>query len=137
MNNIHSSVISKLDVYPYFYMCELPFFHRLRNLLSEERQTALTYIGPPQIKTNIYDPLLKYVDYSKHEKELIIAYDDRLDMLGHGFGPNSINCLQYAEFLDSALRMSYQKIKKRFGNNFTFIIFSDHGQCEQTNTIII
>jgi hypothetical protein len=134
-NNIPSSMIGKMSVYPYYYMCELPFFHELRELLSKKYQTALTYIGPPQTKTHIYIPFLDYIKSSKHEKELVIAYDDKLDMCGHEFGPYSTNCLRYAKFLDSALHMSYQKLKKRFGNSLTFVVFSDHGQCDQTNTL--
>jgi hypothetical protein len=131
-NNISFSVIDKISIYPYYYMCDLPFFHDLRALLEKKCQTPLTYIGPPKIKSHIYRTLLKYIEASNHEAEFIMVYDDKLDMLGHEFSPYSSECLRYVEFLDSALRIVYQKLKKRFENNLTFVIFSDHGQCEQT-----
>jgi len=131
-NNIPFNVIDKMAIYPYYYMCELPFFHKLRELLERECQASLAYIGPPKIRSNIYGPLLKYIQASNHKVEFIIAYDDRLDMLGHEFGPYSTECLRYAKSLDTVLRRVYQKLKRRFETDLTFIVFSDHGQCEKT-----
>ena len=91
------------------------------------------------LKSNrqFYTPLLKYLLNSKFENELIIAYDDSLDMLGHRFGPNSIDCQTYARFLDQALQKTYGKMKERFGNDFIFIIFSDHGQSDFIGSVDI
>lgn len=134
-NNIPSSLIGKMNIYPYYYMCELPYFYDLRRILWTKCQTAFTYIGPPDVRSIIYNPTLSHIIESKNEKELILAYDDRLDMLGHEFGPNSNNCLSYAKFLDSALCDSYRKLKKRFGDYLSFFVFSDHGQCDLTYTV--
>lgn len=135
INNVPLQIIDKLALYPYYYMCELPFFNELKELLEKKRQTSLTYIGPPQIKKHLYGSLLKYIRASNHEKEFIIAYDDALDRLGHKFGPYSTECLHYAEYLDRVLLGVYQKLEKCFGKNLTFFVFSDHSQCEQTHNL--
>lgn len=131
-NNIPLHVIDKIALYPYYYMCELPFFHKLGERLEKRYQASLTYLGPPKIKRHMYVPLLKHIKASNHESELIIAYDDTLDGLGHRLGPYSTECLHYAKSLDRVLSVVYQKLKKIFKKDFIFIAFSDHGQCEQS-----
>jgi hypothetical protein len=130
-NNIPSSLINKIGLYPYYYMCELPFFDELRAILSDKCNTRLTYLGPPGIK-DLYPSVSEYISASNNEKEFILAYDDKLDILGHKYGPNSKEYLNYVVFLDCALSKTYARVRKRFGDNLTFIVFSDHGQCQQT-----
>ena len=137
VNNVPFSIIDKLALYPYYYMCELPFFNELKELLEKKYQVPLTYIGPPDVKRHFYESLLKHVQESPNEKELIIVYDDALDGLGHKFGPYSTECISYAKSLDNALLRTYQKLKKSFGKNLKFLIFSDHGQCEQVYRVNI
>jgi len=131
VNNVPFSIIDKLALYPYYYMCELPFFDELKEVLEKKYQVPLTYIGPPNVRKHFLESLLKYVQESNNEKELIILYNDALDGLGHRFGPYSTECITYAKSLDSALLRTYQKLKKSYGKNLTFLVFSDHGQCEQ------
>ena len=132
INNVPLRIVDKIALYPYYYMCELPFFHKLTELLEKRYQASLTYLGPPKIKGNIYVPLLKHIKVSNRENELIIAYDDTLDGLGHRLGPYSTECLHYAKSLDRVLLLVYQKLKNVFEKDFAFIVFSDHGQCEQS-----
>ena len=127
-NNTPLSIINKIALYPYYYMCEIPFFLELKELLRKKLQTALTYIGPPKQRTNVYKALFKHLRTSKHENEVIIVYDDSLDGRGHAFGPYSSQCLNYARTLDSALAAIYQKLINLYGNNLNFLVFSDHGQ---------
>lgn len=129
-NNIPLCEIGKMALYPYYYMCELPFFFELRELLAENSQTALTHIGPPKQRTNLQSTLFEHLKKSKHENEAIIIYHDTLDGLGHAFGPNSPQCLTYAKSLDSALAATYRKLTNSLGEHFTFLVFSDHGQSE-------
>jgi hypothetical protein len=129
-NNIPLCEIDKIALYPYYYMCELPFFFELRELLVEKSQTALTYIGSPKQKTNLHGTLFEHLRKSKHENEIIIIYHDTLDGLGHAFGPNSPQCLNYAKSLDSALSATYRKLTNYLDKHFTFLVFSDHGQSE-------
>ena len=135
INNVPFHIIDKLALYSYYYMYELPFFHELKELLEKKYQTSLTYMGPPKIKKHLYKSLLKYIRASNYEKEFIIAYEDALDGLGHKFGPYSTECLYYAKSLDRVLLEVYQKLERRFGKNFTFLVFSDHGQCEQMHNL--
>lgn len=137
VNNVPFSIIDKLALYPYYYMCELPFFNELKELLEKKCQMPLTYIGPPDVKRHFYESLLKHVQESRNEKEFIIVYDDALDGLGHRFGPYSTECVHYAKSLDIALLQTYQKLKMSYGKNLTFLIFSDHGQCEQVYRVNI
>ena len=129
-NNIPLCEINKMALYPYYYMCELPFFFELQELLEKTSQARLTYLGPPKIRTQLYTYLLEYIKTSEHENEVIIAYDDTLDRLGHMFGPYAPQCLHYAKSLDHVLFTIYQKLTSMFGKNLVFLIFSDHGQCE-------
>ncbi len=135
INNVPFHIIDKVTLYPYYYMHELPFFHELKEQLQKKCQTSLTHIGPPKTRKHLYRSLLKYIRASNHEKELVIAYEDALDGLGHKFGPYSPECLHYAKSLDRVLLEVYQKLAKCFGKNLTFFVFSDHGQCEQTNNL--
>lgn len=135
INNVPLHIIDKLAIYPYYYMCELPFFNELEELLEKKCQASLAYIGPPKIKRRLYESLLKYVKASISEKEFIIAYDDALDGLGHKFGPYSTECLLYAKSLDRVLLEVYQKLERYFGKDLTFIVFSDHGQCDQKHNL--
>ena len=135
INNVPLHIIDKLALYPYYYMCELPFFHQLKELLEKKCQASLTYVGTPKIKRHLYASLLHHIKTSEHKNELIIAYDDALDGLGHKFGPYSAECLRYAKSLDRVLGRIYQKLKKCFGKNLAFLVFSDHGQCEQTHNL--
>ena len=134
-NNVPLLIIDKLALYPYYYMCELPFFNELKELLAKKCQASLTYIGPPKLKKHLYESLLKYTRASNYEKEFIIAYEDALDGLGHKFGPYSTECLHYAKSLDRVLFRVYQKLEKYFGENLTFFVFSDHGQCERAHSL--
>jgi len=127
-NNIPLSIIDKIALYPYYYMCEIPFFFELKELLETELNTALTYIGPPKQRLNLYNALFEHLKKSKHEKEVIIIYDDSLDGLGHALGPYSIPRLNYGKSLDSVLKTAYQKLTNLYGNRFNFLVFSDHSQ---------
>jgi hypothetical protein len=129
-NNIPFCEIGKMALYPYYYMCELPFFFELRELLEEKSQTALTYIGPPKQKTNFHNVLFEHLRKSKHENEVIIIYHDTLDGLGHMFGPNSPQYLNHAKSLDSALSTTYRKLTNSLGKCLKFLVFSDHSQSE-------
>jgi len=129
-NNIPLCEIDKIALYPYYYMCELPFFLELGKLLEEKSQTTLTYIGPPKQRTNLHSTLFEHLRKSKHENEAIIVYHDTLDGLGHTFGPCSPRYLNYAKSLDSALSATYRKLTNSLGKHFTLLVFSDHGQSE-------
>jgi predicted AlkP superfamily pyrophosphatase or phosphodiesterase len=135
VNNIPLSVIDHIAIYPYYYMCELPFFYEFRDVLEKKHQVSMAYLGPPTIKRHVYISLLNHIKASKSENKLIITYDDALDGLGHQFGPCSPKCLNYARALDKVLRVIYHKLKDTFGKNLTFIVFSDHGQCEQFHRV--
>ena len=80
-NNIPLCIIDKLSLYPYYYMCELPFFFELKELLKKRLQTSLTYIGPPKQRTNLFNALFEHLKVSKQEKEIVIVYNDTLDGL--------------------------------------------------------
>ena len=134
-NNIPLRVIDKIALYPYYYMCELPFFYELAKILDKKYQVPLAYLGPPKTKRPIYVPLLEHIKASHHENELIMTYDDMLDGIGHRFGPYSTECLHYAKSVDRVLLSVYQKLKNVFEKDFTFIVFSDHGQCEQSHSL--
>jgi len=136
-NNIPLRMIDRITLYPYYYLCELPFFENLRKLLMEKNQTMLSYLGPPQKSTSLYSSVFEYLKTSKYEKQVVIAYDDKLDGLGHIFGPNSYQYLSYAQSLDQVLSVLYKKLKMIFGKEFTFVVFSDHGQCKQIRTLDI
>jgi len=136
INNAPFSIIDKIALYPYYYMCELPFFKELQELLEKKSQASLTYIGPPKTRKYLYyASLLRHIRATNHEKEFIVTYDDALDGLGHKFGPYSTECLHYARSLDRVLLEVCQKLEKRFGKNVAVFVFSDHGQCEQTHNL--
>jgi hypothetical protein len=132
-NNIPFSVINKMALYPYYYMCELPYIQGI-NESMEANGAEFMYVGPPAIKSQIYTQLIRDIEASNHASRFILAYDDKLDMLGHAFGPYSVECVRYAQSLDLVLFTVYQKLKRQFGLNFLCVFFSDHGQCEQTFT---
>lgn len=131
-NNMPSQVIDKFGIYPYYYMSELPFFKELQSLMADNFNSRLTYLGPPMLKNNIYSSIVKHVNDSTYNNEFILAYDDKLDFLGHRYGPSSKYYLQYVHFLDSKLNHVYNKLIKKFDENLTFVVFSDHGQCDKT-----
>ena len=135
VNNVPFSLIDKVALYPYYYMCDLPFFNELKEALEKKWQVPLTYIGPPTVRKHFHESLLKHIQSSNNEKEFIIVYNDALDGLGHRFGPYSTECVQYARSLDGVLLGTYQKLKRTFGKNLSFLVFSDHGQCEQVYTV--
>ena len=129
-NNIPISVIKKIALHPYYYMNQLPYHQSLSNLM-ESNQVSYRYIGPPEIRGPIYSELINSINSNNHDSRFILAYDDKLDLLGHMFGPYSSECVRYARSLDNVLSNVYHKLKKRFGNKFLCVFFSDHGQCEQ------
>ncbi|NHJ31524.1 MAG: alkaline phosphatase family protein [Asgard group archaeon] len=137
INNVPFRIIDKLALYPYYYMCDLPFFTELKELLEKKCDMPLTYIGPPNVRKDFHESLLKHIKASNNEKEFIVVYNDALDGLGHKFGPYSTECITYVKSLDRALRGIYKKLKECFGKNLTFLVFSDHGQCEQVRRINI
>lgn len=130
VNNVPLCEIDKMAFYPYYYMCDLPFFSELQHLLEKRFQTRLTYLGPPKIRKQLDSHLLEYIRTSRHENEVIIAYDDTLDRLGHMFGPYSPQCFHYAKSLDYVLSAIYEKLTSILGKRLIFVIFSDHGMCE-------
>ena len=132
-NNIPISIIDKMALYPYYYMCELPYVQGLGKSMKENGM-SFNYVGPPAIRGQIYSQLIRDIEASNQDARFILAYDDKLDMLGHRFGPYSVTCVRYAQSLDHVLFTVYQKLKKHFGHNFLCAFFSDHGQCEQTFT---
>lgn len=137
VNNVPLNVIDQIALYPYYYMCELPFFQELREVLLEKRGAALAYVGPPKIRRNIYGYTMKYIKSLDWERGLIVVYDDMLDGLGHRYGPYSNECLRYARVLDRVLLAMYKKLRSLFRENLTFAVFSDHGQCEQKSCVDI
>lgn len=137
VNNIPFRIIDKIAIYPFYYLYEFPFFKAMQMSLMEKYGIKLTYLGPPKIKTRFYYHLIEYLKKSKYDKQLIILYDDALDGLGHKFGPKSEQYLNYVKYLDRVLMVLYKKLKNISRDEFTFTVFSDHGQCEQTNTIDI
>jgi Type I phosphodiesterase / nucleotide pyrophosphatase len=128
-DNIPISTINKMAIYPYYYMCELPYYIELKRLMAKNG-VKFTYIGPPNIRQQIYQPLLNYAESSIQNDRLILAYEDKLDFLGHAFGPNSKEYILYAKALDKVLSKVYWRLKNRFGSDVSFFFFSDHGQCE-------
>ena len=131
-NNIPSEMIEDFQIYPYYYMNELPFFHELRTRMFNESNAELTYMGPPTIKQNLYSKIIEYISSQRNEREFLLAYDDKLDVIGHKYGPESREYVKYARQLDRNIEMVYRKLKSHFRDNLTFMIFSDHGQCQQT-----
>lgn len=136
-NNVPSTVISKLAVYPYYYMCELPFFGELENLMWNQTNTKLTYVGPPEFRASIYEHLIKHIKSTTFENEFILAYDDKLDSIGHKFGPNSKEYFSYVRILDKTLSLLYEKLSRHLADRFRLVVFSDHGQCERTLAVNI
>jgi predicted AlkP superfamily pyrophosphatase or phosphodiesterase len=130
-DNIPFSLINKMAIYPYYYMCELPYYRELQ-VLTAKRGIDFTYIGPPTIRDQIYTPLLNFAESSLKNNKLILAYEDKLDFLGHAFGPNSKEYISYAKGLDKILSKVYKRLKNDFGNDVSCLFFSDHGQCETT-----
>jgi hypothetical protein len=135
-NNTPLSIIDKLSLFPYYYMCDLPFFPELGNTL-ERCRSSLKYLGPPRIRGHFYSSLLSYIRMSENENEVVILYDDILDNLGHGFGPLSREYLQYAKSLDEVLMKVYQNLKNNYKDHFVFLVFSDHGQSQRVNSFDI
>ncbi len=133
-NNIPLQMLDKIALFPYYYMCELPFFHELRNILQSKFQASLEYFGPPTLREQMYSQMLRHLNDVDHQNELVVVYDDALDGLGHKFGPFSKECFEYARALDRNLSLIYRKLIDLFGKNLTLFIFSDHGQCEQIST---
>lgn len=132
-NNVPLSIIDKISFYPYYYMEELPFYTELRKLLFKEYESSLMYFGPPKIKgDNIYYSLFDYLERKSSERnnEFLIIYEDRLDLIGHNFGPDSKEYQQFAKYLDKILKDLYLKIKDKFKENVMFLLFSDHGQSQ-------
>ncbi|MEM2661324.1 MAG: alkaline phosphatase family protein [Nitrososphaeria archaeon] len=139
-NNIPLSIIDKISLYPYFYMNELPFFSELQRLLYKENESSLIYFGPPNVKGDeVYYSLYNHLKKTSFERnnEFLIVYEDRLDSIGHGFGPSSKEYCQFANYLDMVLKKLYWKIKDKFKENVVFFIFSDHGQSQFTGSLDI
>jgi predicted AlkP superfamily pyrophosphatase or phosphodiesterase len=136
-NNIPFGIIDRIAIYPYYYMSEIPFFGKLKRLMIEKNETILTYLGPPKIRSNFYHSLLEHLDTAKYEKQVVMVYDDALDGLGHRFGPNSDQYISYVRSLDRVLMVLYKKLRIISGDQFTFIVFTDHGQCERKHTLDI
>lgn len=134
-NNVPSGMIGKIGVFPYYYMCELPFFQELGNLLLQKYNVKFTYIGPPEFRIPIYDKLISHINSSTFDNEFILGYDDKLDIYGHGFGPYSQKYQDYVRMLDKRLEKVYNNLKEKFKDKFNFIVFSDHSQCPTTAVI--
>jgi hypothetical protein len=128
-NNTPLKIINKFNIYPYYYMCELPFFISLRKLL-EKNNVSFKYVGPPKIRNDIYSHLFDLLKCFQSENLFIIIYDDMLDGLGHRFGPHSIECIDYAKKIDNVLLKVYKKLRNKY-DDLDFYIFSDHGQCDR------
>jgi predicted AlkP superfamily pyrophosphatase or phosphodiesterase len=140
-NNIPFSVIDKISIYPYYYMNELPFYCELEQLLSSKYASSLTYIGPPKIRgDNMYHSLLEHIKrmvLNNNNTEILLVYEDRLDGVGHAFGPFSSEYKRCVRHLDRTLMSVYQKLKDNFGQYVTVYFFSDHGQSQLTNSFDI
>jgi hypothetical protein len=134
-NNTPSKMLKNLGLFPYYYMCELPYFNELGKVLLQQSKVKFSYIGPPEFRIPIYGPLFNHIQNSKYEKEFILGYDDKLDIYGHNFGPYSSKYQNYAKTLDNTLKKLYVKLKRQFRDNLNFIIFSDHSQCPTTSII--
>jgi hypothetical protein len=138
-SNIPASVIDKISIYPYYYMVELPFYSTLRQFLYVKCSASLEYFGPPKIKGDkVYYLLLDHLKkHANNYAEFLIVYEDRLDYIGHGFGPYSDEYRRFARYLDRILAGIYRKIKDSFRQNVTFFFFSDHGQYQFKNSLDI
>lgn len=135
-NNIPLKIINRFYQFPYYYMCDLPFYNQLSNNLRES-DVSLKYIGPPEIRQNLYSRLLRYIAQSKNMNEVIIVYDDKLDFIGHRFGPKSTEYSQYVKAVDKVLSKVYLNLKGKFGDALNFMIFSDHGQSQLSQSFDI
>lgn len=136
-NYIPLKLIKYFSVFPYYYMCELPYFQDFQNKLSVNFNISLKYIGPPVQKKDYYKYLLDYEKKGKNLNEFIILYDDKLDGLGHKYGPSSPEYSNYSIILDKYLCRVYNYMQNKY-NDFSFIIFSDHSQynCEKKIDLI-
>ena len=134
INNVPLRVINKISLYPYYYMCEMPFFDEL-SITFDRNDSKLTYIGPPFIRKHFYSTLLEHVKASQRDNEAVFVYDDALDGLGHKFGPTSQEYLLYARSLDRVLNSVYRQLRATYGDRLTFLVFSDHGQAQLTHYI--
>ncbi|MGD0995698.1 MAG: alkaline phosphatase family protein [Candidatus Bathyarchaeia archaeon] len=129
INNVPLGIVNKISLYPYYYMCELPFFDEL-SITFDRNDSKLTYIGPPFIRKHFYSILLEHVKASQRDNETVFVYDDALDGLGHKFGPTSQEYLLYARSLDRVLNSVYRQLRATYGDRLTFLVFSDHGQSQ-------
>ncbi|MHA1705615.1 MAG: alkaline phosphatase family protein [Promethearchaeota archaeon] len=138
INNTPFSLLDKISFYPYYYMNELPFYHKLRQLLFNEYGVKLTYIGPPQTRgKNIYKLLLTCSRKSLEAKtEVMLIYEDLLDRIGHKYGPLSREYIQHATYLDKILMKVHEKLENS-RHDVTFLFFSDHGQSQFLDSVDI
>jgi len=138
-NNTPTSVMDKISIYPYYYMDELPFYNELKQFLRIKYGASLDYFGPPKMRGDkVYRLLLEHLKkYADNNVEFLIIYEDRLDNIGHSFGPYSDEYKKFALYLDRILMGIYSKVKNSFGQNVVFIFFSDHGQYQLTNSLDI
>jgi len=138
-NNIPISIMDRISVYPYYYMNELPFYNELKQFLQIEYNSLLDYFGPPKMKgDDIYRLLLeRFKKNSNDNVEFLLICEDRLDNIGHYFGPYSDNYKKFARYLDKILMNIYRKVKNSLGQNVIFFFFSDHGQYQFINSLDI
>jgi hypothetical protein len=138
-NNTPTSVMDRISIYPYYYINELPFYNELKQFLQIEYSSSLDYFGPPKMRGDeVYRLLLeRFKKNADDNVEFLIIYEDRLDNIGHGFGPYSDNYKKFARYLDKILMGIYRKVKNSLGQNVIFFFFSDHGQYQFINSLDI
>jgi len=125
--NIPISLIKYFDIIHKKLMYENNFCNgkTVFELIEEEKGNWL-YLGYPLTSSSVIDIYNRFKRIKIAEFDFIFAMINKLDIIGHKYGPDSVERKYIMKEIDAYLQKVFYLVKKQI-DNFNFIIFSDHG----------
>ncbi|XP_031413957.1 glycerophosphocholine cholinephosphodiesterase ENPP6-like [Clupea harengus] len=120
----------KKRVYMYYWPgCEV-------EILGVRPSLCEPYI-PNASERNLTDAMERALDaLDNGQADMAAVYYEKVDAVGHFFGPQSLELTGTVLGLDAAMQFLNQKITaKNMSNDLNVVMFSDHGMTEITNVI--
>ncbi|KAL2077673.1 hypothetical protein ACEWY4_027177 [Coilia grayii] len=117
-------------VYMYYWPgCEV-------EILGVKPSLCVPYISNASEK-NFTDAVEQALDALNQDKaDMAAVYFERVDLVGHYYGPSSTEILGTVNALDAAVQfINHTVVAKNMSDNLNIIMFSDHGMSEITNLI--
>ncbi|MEM3714177.1 MAG: alkaline phosphatase family protein, partial [Nitrososphaeria archaeon] len=132
LHSIDFSMAKYISTHNFYYMFDSIFFKRLISLLSENVYIKL--LGPPKTRNPLNE--LEALINNGIKRETFCAINiDILDLIAHKYGYDSLIFDKTIQYIDCKISKILSILERKFGSQFHFILFSDHGGSDASHLI--